>query len=132
MSRLSRIVTIAMLSLVLTGGHLALLQITALTSMLIVRSGEQGLIQAMQSTFSGARPCALCRVVHVLAAAQQNDGSALPAPLAGGKAITKVEALVDPPWSPGDCSCCVAASTTIAAAIHQWCLQPELPPPKAG
>ncbi len=46
-----------------TQAHLGLLQMTAWSSMLLSRAPDQGIEQAIESTFSGEEPCCLCKVV---------------------------------------------------------------------
>lgn len=45
------------------GGHLALLQTIAWGNMLVDFSSETSLSEAMEKTFDGEHPCALCKVV---------------------------------------------------------------------
>jgi len=47
----------------LLGGHWAVLQTVAWTSMLIENAKTETLPDALQKTFSGKNPCALCHVV---------------------------------------------------------------------
>ena len=49
--------------LVSMGGHLALLQTIAWGNMLVSYSSESSLAEAMDKTFDGEHPCALCMVV---------------------------------------------------------------------
>lgn len=46
------------------GGHLALLQTYAWTSMLVEYSGSSSVSEAMDKTFDGEHPCELCKVVE--------------------------------------------------------------------
>lgn len=60
--RASQYLLIATL-LVSMGGHLALLQTIAWGNMLVDFSSETSLSEAMEKTFDGEHPCALCKVV---------------------------------------------------------------------
>ena len=60
--------------LVMSGGHVALLQLTAWSSMLIHRAPEMGWSLALDSTFDGSAPCTLCHAVDDL----QQDQVAAP------------------------------------------------------
>lgn len=46
------------------GGHLALLQTYAWTSMLVEYSGSSSVSEAVDKTFDGEHPCELCKVVE--------------------------------------------------------------------
>lgn len=60
--RASQYLLIATL-LVSMGGHLALLQTIAWGNMLVEFSSESSFSEAMDKTFDGEHPCALCKVV---------------------------------------------------------------------
>lgn len=49
--------------LVSMGGHLAVLQTVAWSRMLVEFSATDSLTEAVEKTFDGAHPCALCKVV---------------------------------------------------------------------
>lgn len=61
-----RMLLIGALALVLSGGHLALLQGLAWAGMIVTRSVDRGFDEAVASTFSGAEPCAMCLTVKDL------------------------------------------------------------------
>ena len=60
--RASQILLIGTL-LVSLGGHLALLQTIAWSTMLVDFSSQSSLSEAMDKTFDGEHPCPLCKVV---------------------------------------------------------------------
>lgn len=59
-SRLSRVLVVLAL-LASVGGHWMLLQSVAWTRMIVERSREASFAQAVQSTFDGEHPCAMCK-----------------------------------------------------------------------
>ena len=61
-----RMLLIGALALVLSGGHLTLLQGLAWAGMIATRSLDRGFDEAVASTFSGAEPCPMCRAVQKL------------------------------------------------------------------
>lgn len=65
-----RMLLIGTLALVLSGGHLTLLQGLAWAGMLVTRSVDRGFDEAVTSTFSGAEPCAMCLAVKNLSDAE--------------------------------------------------------------
>lgn len=69
------------------GGHWAVLQTVAWTSMLIDYTRTESFVQAVTKTFDGSRPCDLCKVVS---AARQSEEKA-PA-----KLLVKLEAVLPP------------------------------------
>lgn len=58
------------------GGPLVLLQLIAWAGMLVSYTAEDGLVRGMKDTFSGERPCALCK--HIEAAESEESAPALP------------------------------------------------------
>ena len=64
---LARKACFALLLLIACGGHVAVLQVTAWSSMLIQRAPEMGWDQAVTSTFDGTAPCAICQAVQEIA-----------------------------------------------------------------
>ena len=52
--------------LMMSGGHVALLQVTAWSSMLLQRAPDMGWQLAVNSTFDGSAPCSLCHAVDDL------------------------------------------------------------------
>lgn len=60
LSRLSRIVVVLAL-LASVGGHWMLLQSVAWTRMIVERSREASLVEAVETTFDGEHPCAMCK-----------------------------------------------------------------------
>jgi len=75
-----------LLTLLLLGGHVGLIQVVAWASMLAERAPQQGLAAAARSTFDGSAPCPLCRMAKELrddpqpAAPQPKPTSAKKAP----------------------------------------------------
>ncbi len=76
--RLLRCLLTAFLALRLLGGDLAVLQLVAWTSMILTRAPEQGMTAALESTFDGEHPCALCSAI-----AQAHDRDQKPLPEQG-------------------------------------------------
>jgi hypothetical protein len=56
-----------LLAILLSGGHMAALQVVAWAGMLTSRTQTMSWSAAISSTFSGAAPCRVCRAVSVLA-----------------------------------------------------------------
>ncbi len=75
------------LCLTLALGNGACLQVIAWAGMLAARTADQGLSIAVESTFSGKRPCQLCCVVAALD--QQHDAGV---PQTAVKKMVKAEA----------------------------------------
>jgi hypothetical protein len=50
-------------ALYLSGAHWVLLQVTAWTGMVIERTQTSGVVVAVETTFDGAHPCALCHAI---------------------------------------------------------------------
>lgn len=65
-----RLIPVLFICLFLTGGHYGMLQCVAWAGMLWSYSEEGGLLQGAQDTFSGDKPCSLCKV---LAEAKQGE-----------------------------------------------------------
>jgi hypothetical protein len=109
-------------------GNAACLQVVAWVGMVATRTVEQGLPAAVESTFSGKRPCQMCRVVVALE--RQGDAARDPSP--SMKKTMKID-LVQP---------------VVAVLVHGWSeytrqpfpvdqrmprapvVAPELPPPR--
>ena len=60
----------------LIGGPNAILQVYAWTSMLISYSQESSLTQALRDTFSGEKPCCLCKKIAAAKSAEKEDKNA--------------------------------------------------------
>ena len=54
---------IGIAALRLAGGDLLMLQVTAWSSMLVTRTAESGITEAVKTTFDGDHPCKMCHVV---------------------------------------------------------------------
>ncbi|MBI2386376.1 MAG: hypothetical protein HYV14_10230 [Elusimicrobia bacterium] len=54
-----------------TGAHWVALQSAAWASMIAARAGESSLAEVVSSTFSGEKPCRMCRIVEKGAKAEQ-------------------------------------------------------------
>jgi hypothetical protein len=59
-----RIILTAACALYLSGAHWMVLQMTAWTGMLAMRAPQVGLVAAVETTFSGEKPCSLCSAVN--------------------------------------------------------------------
>ena len=51
-------------ALYLGGAHWVLLQMTAWTGMLITRTQNQSVVEAVRTTFDGRHPCPLCKAIN--------------------------------------------------------------------
>ena len=65
--------------LYLSGSHLAFLQIVAWSGMLVSYSAESGLAAGMRDTFSGRKPCSMCKAIS--AAKKHEDSGREKAPV---------------------------------------------------
>jgi hypothetical protein len=61
--RISRLV-VALALVASVGGHWAVVQSVAWTRMLVARAGEESFARAVQTTFDGKHPCALCKRIE--------------------------------------------------------------------
>jgi hypothetical protein len=117
------------MGLCLSGGHWMLLQVTAWSGMMVTRSVEVGVSEALETTFSGEKPCPLCMAVK---AGQESDNSSSPAPnksagklkleatLSGGLVVvTPPPPLAQCKWQEKD------------PALVSWQPEPLVPPPRA-
>lgn len=67
MSQARRVISVAVCLLALfaaSGGHWTVLQTIAWTRMLIEYSRDATLVEAARETFSGERPCAMCKKIR--------------------------------------------------------------------
>ena len=48
----------------LSGAHWVVLQVTAWTGMLVVRSQTEGVAEAVKTTFDGEHPCVMCSAIE--------------------------------------------------------------------
>ncbi|WP_038168646.1 hypothetical protein [Verrucomicrobium sp. BvORR106] len=64
-------ILIAIASLRLAGGDLLVLQVAAWSGMIATRTAEQGLTEAVKTTFDGDHPCRLCSMVKEAAVAEE-------------------------------------------------------------
>jgi hypothetical protein len=60
---ITRHLTIIFCALYLSGAHWALMQAGAWTGMIIARSQNSSFVSAVKSTFSGEKPCSMCKAV---------------------------------------------------------------------
>lgn len=110
------------------GAHWALLQSTAWVGMALAYTVDRGsLIEGLSDTFSGERPCPLCKAVANGLAAEQDPGNA-PAPPAKHKelilGLVAVPQFVFPPVPP-------SAWSTISRTAQRLAHRPPTPPPQA-
>ncbi len=61
----------------MSGAHWAALQVTAWTGMLVTRSQEAGMVEAMKTTFDGAHPCAMCSAIEKEKNGEQQKSAAI-------------------------------------------------------
>jgi hypothetical protein len=131
-SRLRKTCTSALalfMGLWLSGGHWMVLQVTAWSGMMVSRTVEMGVGEALETTFSGESPCALCMAVQ---AGQEKENSTVPLPTKdGGKLKLEVTlsggimALVPPP-PRAQCHWQETTPTVVAGQP-----EPPVPPPRA-
>lgn len=69
---------IAIATLRIAGGDLLVLQVTAWSGMLASRTVEQGLVEAVTSTFDGDHPCHLCSMVKDAAEEEERPKQSAP------------------------------------------------------
>ena len=132
MSRIWRTWSIVALTLMLASGHIAALQVIAWSGMLVTRTYEGDLKSAVASTFSGAHPCSMCKMVGTLTDAEHVDSATKSPPKKAEKPMKKSDALPDHVWF-------VAAERVasidrkpqiLGDLVAQWVLTPEPPPPR--
>lgn len=80
-------ILIAIASLRLAGGDLLVLQVAAWSGMIATRTAEQGLTEAVKTTFDGDHPCRLCSMVKEAAVTEEKS----PATSSSSKAPAKGE-----------------------------------------
>ncbi len=147
MSR-SRLIALV-LAVALISGHAGGLQVLAWASMLATRAPVRGWAPAVESTFSGQDPCAMCRVilvVHDLATVQAADlgkSTGLVQPT-GKSGVSEVKAPEKPDkgpdsWPaidlvPEQARCPGAPLLTRDSGLGgaQFRPRPEPPPPRIG
>ncbi len=111
------------------GAHWALLQSAAWVGMAVAYTVDRGsLVEGLSDTFSGERPCPLCKAVANGLAADQDPGEA-PAPPAKHKelilGLVAVPQFVFPPAPP-------SAWSTISRTAQRLAQRPPTPPPQAA
>ena len=75
--------------LYLGGAHLAVLQLVAWTGMVVVYSGENGMARGMSETFSGEKPCPLCKAINQAKRQDLPGNGTAPVPAKGMEKILK-------------------------------------------
>ena len=110
------------------GAHWALLQSAAWVGMAVAYTVDRGsLVEGLSDTFSGERPCPLCKAVANGLAAEQAPEDA-PAPPAKHKelilGLVAVPKFVFPPAPP-------AAWSMISRTAQRLAQRPPTPPPQA-
>jgi hypothetical protein len=115
-------------ALYLGGAHWAVLQLTAWTGMLVARAPQQGLVEAVETTFSGAQPCSLCSAVQE---GQKEEQKQQPLPPGTGKIkelqLLAMKQCVAP--ARGGLAECAWAPMAASAAVRSEA--PPTPPPLA-
>lgn len=66
--------------LYLGGSHLAVLQMVAWTGMLVTYSAEDGLSAGLKDTFSGKKPCPMCKAIKSAQKAETDEAKGAPGP----------------------------------------------------
>ncbi len=79
-------------ALYLSGVHWAVLQVTAWTGMLVVRSQSTGLAEAVNTTFDGNHPCRMCSAITDGKKKEQQRQSEYPAL----KAMQELQLVMNP------------------------------------
>ena len=117
----------------LVGGPYALPQAYAWANMLVSYSQETSVTQAVTDTFSGEKPCCLCKTIAT-EKKRDSERSGEPAPLPPGSAKygkelypTEIATLTPPRASPY----LSPDFAALAAAISQPPSGPAAPPPRA-
>ena len=111
------------------GAHWALLQSAAWVGMAVAYTVDRGsLVEGLTDTFSGERPCPLCKAVKNGQAAEQDSDKA-PAPPAKVKelvlGLVVVPQFVFPAAPSADWS-------TISSTARRLAVRPPTPPPQAA
>lgn len=111
------------------GAHWALLQSAAWVGMAVAYTVDRGsLVEGLSDTFSGERPCPLCKAVANGLAVDQDPGEA-PAPPAKYKelilGLVAAPQFVFPPAPP-------SAWSTISRTAQRLTQRPPTPPPQAA
>lgn len=120
----------------LLGGPVVIVQCVGWAGMLVRYSAEDGLVQGVTDTFSGERPCPMCRIAREME--RQTDEPALPA---GENARRLAEALAQSMRTPERLE--APASRMMGAAFARThvrdalrpehpAMDPESPPPRAA
>lgn len=65
-------------ALYLCGAHWAVLQMTAWTGMLVMRSQQVSMVEAVETTFDGQHPCRLCEAIESGKAVEKKQEPKLP------------------------------------------------------
>lgn len=65
-------------ALYLSGAHWMLLQTAAWTGMLVSRSADAGVVEAVETTFNGAHPCAMCVAISKGQEQEKKDEKKMP------------------------------------------------------
>ena len=73
--------------LYLSGSHLAFLQLVAWSGMLVSYSAEAGLADGLRDTFSGEKPCSMCKAISAARNQESSGEGKAPAPTRGMEKI---------------------------------------------
>lgn len=73
-----RLILMTLLALRLLGGDVAMLQVVAWTGMIVSRTAERGVAEAVKSTMDGDEPCPLCKAVKAVQQSEQTPQPASP------------------------------------------------------
>jgi hypothetical protein len=116
--------TIVLLLIISVGGHWAILQSVAWAGMLARFSQTMSFSQAVQNTFDGQHPCALCQAVKQGQEAERKESQFQPPEKLTLCLNSQPATLPLPP----------AAIHAFAATAHPGCFlaQPPHPPPRAA
>lgn len=87
--------------LYLGGAHLAVLQVVAWTGMMVVYSGQDGLKSGVAETFSGEKPCPLCKVIAKAKSQDLPENNQAPGPDKGAAKLLKELVPMDERKFPG-------------------------------
>jgi hypothetical protein len=69
--------------LYLSGSHLAFLQLVAWSGMLVSYSAETGLADGLRDTFSGEKPCSMCKAISAARNQESSGEGKAPVPTRG-------------------------------------------------
>ncbi|MDP3541988.1 MAG: hypothetical protein Q8T11_05905 [Elusimicrobiota bacterium] len=107
-----------------TGAHWAALQSAAWAGMIATRAGESSWSETLKSTFSGERPCPVCKIVDKGASAERYI--AIPGSAPSLELAVSVFSPLEAALSAS------AAFASRSASASSFAFRPAVPPPKTA